>query len=111
FLGEANILENPGFKVESDVTPPSGTVPMIRPERIYVAAATAPNRANADQRQLVTGIVEDMIYAGPLRKYYVRAGSSVLIVREHVAAGQPIFRSGDEVRLEWLRCDVRFVTA
>ncbi|TIU95031.1 MAG: polyamine ABC transporter ATP-binding protein, partial [Mesorhizobium sp.] len=51
------------------------------------------------------------IYAGPLRKYYVRAGSSVLIVREHVAAGQPIFRSGDEVRLEWLRCDVRFVTA
>ncbi|TIO00648.1 MAG: polyamine ABC transporter ATP-binding protein, partial [Mesorhizobium sp.] len=61
FLGEANILENPGFKVESDVTPPSGTVPMIRPERIYVAAATAPNRANADQRQLVTGIVEDMI--------------------------------------------------
>lgn len=111
FLGEANILENPGFQVESDATPLSGTVPMIRPERIYVAAATASKRADSEKLQFVTGIVEDMIYAGPLRKYHVRAGSSVLIVREHVASGQQIFRPGEEVRLEWLRCDVRFVTA
>ncbi|MER9237059.1 ABC transporter ATP-binding protein [Mesorhizobium sp. M0622] len=111
FIGEANILENLGFKVESDAKPPSSTVPMIRPERICVAAASAPKRADADQRQYVAGTVEDMIYAGPLRKYYVRVGRGVLIVREHVAAGQQIFRSGDEVRLEWLRCDVRFVTA
>ncbi|TIP02022.1 MAG: ABC transporter ATP-binding protein [Mesorhizobium sp.] len=109
FLGEANILENPGFEVES--ASPFGTVAMLRPERICVAARAAPKRADADQRQFVTGIVEDMIYAGPLRKYHVRAGNSVLIVREHVAAGQQVFRPGDEVRLDWLRSDVRFVTA
>ncbi|RWP97628.1 MAG: ABC transporter ATP-binding protein [Mesorhizobium sp.] len=109
FLGEANILEPPGLKVEADVAPPLGTVAMLRPERICVATRAAPRRADADQRQFVTGIVEDMIYAGPLRKYQVRAGGSALIVREHVAAGQQIFRPGDEVRLDWLRSDVRFV--
>ncbi|MER8710217.1 ABC transporter ATP-binding protein [Mesorhizobium sp. M1088] len=111
FLGEANILENPGFKVESDATPPSGTVPMIRPERIFVAATAAPKRADADQRQFVTGIVEDMIYCGPLRKYHLRAGNNLLVVREHAASGQQVFRPGDEVRLDWLRSDVRFVAA
>jgi len=40
-----------------------------------------------------------MISAGPLRKYRVRVGNSVLLVRKHVAAGQDIFRPGDEVRL------------
>ncbi|TIP26300.1 MAG: ABC transporter ATP-binding protein [Mesorhizobium sp.] len=111
FLGEANILENCGFKVESDTAPPSGTIAMLRPERICVAARAAPMRADADQRQSITGTVADMIYAGPLRKYHVRAENSVLIVREHVAAGQQIFRPGDEVRLDWLRSDVRFVSA
>lgn len=114
FLGEANIFENVDFKVEFDGRPPSGTVPMIRPERIYVAAAAAaaaPKRADADQRQFVTGMVEDMIYAGPLRKYRVRAGNGVLMVHAYVAAGQQIFRPGDEVRLDWLRSDVRFVAA
>ncbi|MER8798527.1 ABC transporter ATP-binding protein [Mesorhizobium sp. M0984] len=111
FMGEANILENPGFKVEFDATPASGTVPMIRPERICVAATAAPKRADADQRQFVTGIVDDMIYCGPLRKYHVRAGNNVLVVREHVASGQQIFRPGDEVRLDWLRSDVRLVAA
>ncbi|MER8448214.1 ABC transporter ATP-binding protein [Mesorhizobium sp. M1066] len=111
FLGEANILENCGFKVESDAVPPSGAVAMLRPERICVAGRAAPTRADSDQRQSIAGTVADMIYAGPLRKYYVRAGNSVLIVREHVGAGQQIFRAGDEVRLDWLRSDVRFVSA
>ncbi|TJV36701.1 MAG: ABC transporter ATP-binding protein, partial [Mesorhizobium sp.] len=102
FLGEANILENCGFKVESDAVPPSGTVAMLRPERICVAARAAPMLADSDQRQSIAGTVADMIYAGPLRKYYVRAGNSVLIVREHVGADQQIFRAGDEVRLDWL---------
>ncbi|MER9178602.1 ABC transporter ATP-binding protein [Mesorhizobium sp. M0955] len=109
FLGEANILENPGFEVESDAAPQSGSVAMIRPERISIAVPTAPKRANAEQCQSVTGILDDMIYCGPLRKYHVRVGSSVLIVREHVASGQQTFRPGDEVRLHWLRSDVRFV--
>ncbi|MFG3594575.1 ABC transporter ATP-binding protein [Bradyrhizobium sp. RDI18] len=109
FLGEANFLENPDFRVESVAAQPPGTVAMIRPERIYIAAAAAPQRADADQRQSLTGTVGDMIYAGPLRKYHVRVGSSMLIVREHVASGEQIFRPGDEVRLDWLRADVRFV--
>ncbi|WP_292440520.1 ABC transporter ATP-binding protein [Mesorhizobium sp.] len=109
FLGEANIFENPNFKIESDEAWPSGTVPMIRPERIRVAAPDARNRGDADQCQSVIGTVDDMIYAGPLRKYHVRVGSSVFIVREQVAAGQPIFRPGDGVCLEWLRSDIRFV--
>ncbi|MER9548394.1 ABC transporter ATP-binding protein [Mesorhizobium sp. M0322] len=111
FLGEANVLENPGFKVDSDATPPFGTVPMIRPERIFVAATTAPKRADADQRQFVTGMVEEMIYCGPLRKYHLRVGKNVVVVREHSTSGQQIFRPGDEVRLDWLRSDVRFVAA
>ncbi|WOH62761.1 ABC transporter ATP-binding protein [Bradyrhizobium sp. BWC-3-1] len=109
FLGEANILDNPGFAVDSDATQPSGTMAMIRPERICVAAPTAPKRVDADKRQFIAGIVSDMIYAGPLRKYQVRVGCTVLTVREHVASGQEIFRPGDNVRIDWLRSDVRFV--
>ncbi|SFN96423.1 putative spermidine/putrescine transport system ATP-binding protein [Bradyrhizobium sp. Rc3b] len=111
FLGEANILENPGFEIESDMVQPSGTVAMLRPERICVAPPASPKRADSHQRQSVIGTVADMIYAGPLRKYHVRVGSTPFVVREHVAAGQPVFRAGDEVRLEWLRSDVRFVSA
>ncbi|ESZ22987.1 ABC transporter ATP-binding protein [Mesorhizobium sp. L2C067A000] len=111
FLGEANILENPGFKVEFDVAPPSGTVPMVRPERICIAAPAMPQHADEVQRQSVIGIVQDMIYAGPLRKYHVRVGNSMLIVREHLASGQQVFQPGDEVRIDWLRSDIRFVVA
>lgn len=109
FLGEANILENPNFKIEAHTPQPSGTVAMIRPERICVAAPAAPKRVDADQRQSVNGTVDDMIYAGPLRKYHVRVESSVLVVREHATSGQQIFRPGSEVQLDWLRSDVRFV--
>ncbi|RWJ58257.1 MAG: ABC transporter ATP-binding protein [Mesorhizobium sp.] len=111
FLGEANILQNPGFKMEFDVAPPSGTVPMVRPERICIAAPAMPERADAVQRQSVIGIVQDMIYAGPLRKYHVRVGNSMLIVREHLASGQQVFQPGDEVRIDWFRSDIRFVMA
>lgn len=34
----------------------------------------------------------------------------MLVLRKHVAAGQQIFQPSDEVCLEWLRSDVRFVT-
>ncbi|MER9262754.1 ABC transporter ATP-binding protein [Mesorhizobium sp. M0619] len=111
FVGEANILETPGFEVESNLAPPLGTVAMLRPERIGAAHKGAPKRVNADQRQFLLGIVQETIYAGPLRKYQVRAGNSLLIVREHVSADQQIFRPGDEVRLDWLRSDIRFVRA
>ncbi|WP_404295620.1 ABC transporter ATP-binding protein (plasmid) [Microvirga sp. RSM25] len=111
FLGEANILENPAFPIEADTVQPSGTMAMIRPERIRVLTPAASRSADTDQRQSVTGIVDDMIYAGPQRKYTVRVGENVLIVREHVASGQPVFHSGDEVRLDWLRSDVRLVVA
>ncbi|MER9567212.1 ABC transporter ATP-binding protein [Mesorhizobium sp. M0571] len=107
FLGEANILEIADLEIEALQRP--GSVAMIRPERICIAAPTRPKRANSDQRQFVTGIVDDMIFAGPVRKYHVRAARSMLIVREHVAADQQVFWPGDEVRLDWLRSDVRFV--
>ncbi|TIX46487.1 MAG: ABC transporter ATP-binding protein [Mesorhizobium sp.] len=109
FLGEANILEDPGFRIESDGAPPSGSVAMIRPERIRIRGPGELKRSDVDHRQSVTGTVDDMIYAGPLRKYHVRVGSTVFIIREHVAAEQLIFRPHDEVRLDWLRSDVRFV--
>ncbi|ARO32637.1 spermidine/putrescine ABC transporter ATP-binding protein PotA 3 (plasmid) [Rhizobium sp. NXC14] len=111
FLGEANILESVDFKIESDVVPSSGMVSMLRPERICISAPSAARRVDADHRQSVSGIVDDMIYAGPLRKYRVRVGSATLIAREHVASGQQVFRPGEEVRLDWLRSDVRFVAA
>lgn len=109
FLGEANFLEGREFNIDTDVAWPYDTVPMIRPERICIAAPTAPKRADANQCQSIAGTVDDMIYAGPLRKYRVRVGSRELLVREHVASGQQIYRAGDEVRLDWLRSDVRFV--
>lgn len=111
FLGEANILENLSCEIESDAQQPSGTVAMIRPERLSIATRTAPQRSDVERRQAVTGTVTDMVYAGPLRKYHVRVSNSILVVREHVASGQQIFRAGDEVRLDWLRSDVRFVVA
>ncbi|MCF6117442.1 MULTISPECIES: ABC transporter ATP-binding protein [Mesorhizobium] len=110
FLGEANILENVDFDIESDAAQPPDTVAMIRPERIMITSVTS-KRTDADQRQYVIGTVEDMIYAGPLRKYHVRIGKNVLIVRQQVAAEQPIYRAGDEVSLAWLRSDIRFVAA
>lgn len=109
FLGDANILDDLAFRVESDVAQPSGTVAMIRPERIHIASATAPKRADSDQHQFIAGTVDDMIYAGPLRKYHVRVGGNMMIVRQHVASGQAIFQPGDEVQVNWLRSDVRFV--
>ncbi|MER9420672.1 ABC transporter ATP-binding protein [Mesorhizobium sp. M0306] len=110
FVGEANFLETPSFEIESDPPQPTGTVPIIRPERVGIAASRAPQRLDADRRQFVTGSVDDMIYAGPVRKYNVRVGSCLLVVREHVTSGQHTFQRGDEVRLDWLRSDVRFVT-
>ncbi|MDA9513093.1 ABC transporter ATP-binding protein [Bradyrhizobium sp. CCBAU 11430] len=109
FLGEANILENPGFTIEANAPQPSGTVAMIRPERICIVALNAPKRVDVDQYQSVTGTVDNMIYAGPLRKYHVRVGSTLLVVREHVASGRRALQPGDEARVEWLRSDVRFV--
>ena len=109
FLGEANILDSPGFDMECDVASPVGFIAMLRPERICIAARTAPQPSDADRRQFVAGTVEDMIYAGPMRKYHVRAGRSMLVVREHVAAGKRIFGIGEEVRLDWLRSDVRYL--
>ncbi|MES0212079.1 ABC transporter ATP-binding protein [Mesorhizobium sp. M0028] len=109
FLGEANIFENPGFNMECDVTPPLGSIAMLRPERICIATRAAPQPPDADWRQFVAGTVEDMIYAGPMRKYHVRAGRSMVIIREHVAAGKQIFGIGEKVRLDWLRSDVRYL--
>lgn len=111
FLGEANILENPGFLIESEAAQPPGTVAMIRPERICVAALDAPKRVDSEQCQFVTGTVDNMIYAGPLRKYHVRVGPTLLVVREHVASGRRALQAGEAARLEWLRSDVRFVAA
>ncbi|MCK1518798.1 ABC transporter ATP-binding protein [Bradyrhizobium sp. 17] len=110
FLGEANILDNPSFNVESDTKPSAGAIAMIRPERIRVAPPTGAKQSASEERQSVSGIVNDMIYAGAVRKYHVRVGNNVLVVREHAASQQPIFRPGNEVRLDWLRSDVRFVT-
>lgn len=107
FLGEANILEIP--ELEIDALQRGGSVAMIRPERICIAAPSAKKRSDSDRRQFVTGIVDDMIFAGPVRRYHVRVARSVVIVREHVAADQEVFQHGDEVRLDWLRSDVRFV--
>ncbi|MER9770153.1 ABC transporter ATP-binding protein [Mesorhizobium sp. M0189] len=111
FLGEANFLDDIGLAVGADVPQSSETIAMVRPERIRIWAPDAAGRGFADDRQEVSGTVEEMIYAGPLRKYQVRVGHAQLIVREHVAAGQQVFRKGDEVRLDWLRTDIRFVTA
>jgi len=109
FLGEANILENCGFDVLTSVEKPAGCVAMIRPERIAVAARAASVPADQNSWQSATGTVESMIYAGPVRKYHVRVGSTLLVTREHVAYGQEVFQPGDEVRLDWLRSDIRFV--
>lgn len=109
FLGEANIFDDPGFEIESDATKSPNAVAMIRPERICVSAPTAAKRADTSQRQSVPGVVEDMTYAGPLRKYRVRAANASVLIREHVASGQQVFQPGENVRLDWLRSDVRFV--
>ncbi|AVC45624.1 MULTISPECIES: ABC transporter ATP-binding protein [Rhizobium] len=105
FLGEANMLDSPEFGFEKEANP--GTVPMIRPERVRIAAERATPLSDRDKRCVAIGTVEDMIYAGPLRKYQVRVGTNLLVVREHVASAQETFRLGDTVRLDWLRVDVR----
>ncbi|TIN20562.1 MAG: TOBE domain-containing protein, partial [Mesorhizobium sp.] len=109
FLGEANVLDDPRFRVEADSAQPSGTVAMIRPERIRIADAAASVPVDAELRQSVAGVVVETIYAGPLRKYLVRAGSLELAIRQHVAAAQSVFQPGSAVRLDWLRSDIRFV--
>ncbi|MER9204050.1 ABC transporter ATP-binding protein [Mesorhizobium sp. M0933] len=109
FLGEANFLASLGTKVCADEDQPPHTVAMIRPERVSIASASDPGHTGAERFQSVTGKVEDMIYAGSLRKYNVRVGGNLLIVREHVASGKQVFAPEDEVKLNWLRSDVRFV--
>ncbi|CDM60086.1 MULTISPECIES: TOBE domain-containing protein [Rhizobium] len=85
-------------------------VAIIRPERLRISTPGAPRSTDADQRQSVIGTVADTVYAGPLRKYHVQAGTRMLTVREHVASGQQVYSPGDQVRVDWLRSDVRFVT-
>ncbi|WP_409190562.1 ABC transporter ATP-binding protein [Bradyrhizobium sp. RDM4] len=110
FLGEANFLTDREFKIESDART-SDAMPMIRPERIRIIPPNGRLQADNGEHQFASGTIASMIYAGPLRKYEVRVGSTVVIIREHVAAGQQIFRPGDEVQLEWLRSDIRFVAS
>ncbi|ESY90374.1 ABC transporter ATP-binding protein [Mesorhizobium sp. LNHC229A00] len=107
FLGEANVLDTPELGYQKQNT--LDKIPMVRPERIRISAVSALAPAKLDQCQTVTGTVEEMIYAGPLRKYQVRVGSTSLIVREHAASGQDVFAPGDSVRLDWLRADVRLL--
>ncbi|OAF16547.1 ABC transporter ATP-binding protein [Bradyrhizobium centrolobii] len=107
FLGEANILSQDGSDTFKGGAP-AGKVAMIRPERITIRSFAFPS-VDLEKRQSVMGHVEEMIYAGPLRKYHVRVGDEVLVVREHVASGQLIFQLGDRVQLSWLRSDVRFL--
>lgn len=54
FLGEANIIENSAVVLESDAVQPPGTLAMIRPERICVAAPGALKHADEHQRQSVS---------------------------------------------------------
>ncbi|MER9895199.1 ABC transporter ATP-binding protein [Mesorhizobium sp. M0119] len=110
FLGEANILENADFEVGAGSALP-GAVAMLRPERIRVNALAAPYLEDTDRYATAKGFIEDMTYCGPLRKYQVRVGQTALITREHVNTEKQIFRSGEGVRLDWLRSDVRFVSA
>ncbi|MDX0265015.1 ABC transporter ATP-binding protein [Sinorhizobium meliloti] len=107
FLGEANVLDSPelGFNDQNF----RGKVPMVRPERVRISAVNSPAPAELGQSQVATGIVEEMIYAGPLRKYQVRVGEKSLVVRQHVASGQEVFAAGGSVRLDWLRADVRLL--
>ncbi|MDW9452099.1 ATP-binding cassette domain-containing protein [Sinorhizobium meliloti] len=107
FLGEANLLDSPELVCQKTT---SLGVSMIRPERVRIVALDAPLPADQNHRHTVNGTVEEMIYAGPLRKYRARVGGSSLLVREHVACGQQIFRPGDAVRLDWLRADVRLLS-
>ncbi|QOZ11817.1 polyamine ABC transporter ATP-binding protein [Bradyrhizobium sp. CCBAU 51765] len=109
FLGEANLFEHSEFELRTDLDQPPNTVAIIRPERVRIAAPTAPTCPDQHLRQAVSGTVEDMIYAGPLRRYQVRVGRSTVVVREHVASGQKIFYPGEAVRLDWLRSDLRIV--
>ncbi|UXN57844.1 ABC transporter ATP-binding protein (plasmid) [Phyllobacterium zundukense] len=108
FLGEANILDF--LQLDREKATPD-TVSMIRPERIRISKTNAASQPDQDQHCIVNGTVEDMIYAGPLRKYQVRVRDHIIIVREHVASGQDIFRPGDAVCLDWLRADVRLLSA
>lgn len=107
FLGEANILSQGGSD-EFEGGTPAGKVAMIRPERIAISSL-ASRPLDAENRQSVTGHVEEMTYAGPLRKYHVRVRDKVLTIREHVAAGQLVFQPGDQVQLSWLRSDIRYL--
>ncbi|MQX90529.1 ATP-binding cassette domain-containing protein [Sinorhizobium meliloti] len=108
FLGEANLLDSPELGCQK--TNSRGGVSMIRPERVRIVALNAPLPADQNHRHAVNGTVEEMIYAGPLRKYRARVGGTSLLVREHVASGQQIFMPGDAVRLDWLRADVRLLS-
>lgn len=107
FLGEANVLSQ-GASDTPQSGRPAGKVAMIRPERIGISSVVS-RPQDAENRQSVTGHVEEMTYAGPLRKYHVRVGDELLVVREHVAAGQLVFQPGDPVQLSWLRSDIRFL--
>ncbi|MBB4577251.1 ABC transporter ATP-binding protein [Rhizobium lentis] len=108
FLGEANLLDCLELDREKAT---QNTVSMIRPERVRIFKSKPTALPDQTQRCVVNGTVEDMIYAGPLRKYQVRVGDHLIIVREHVASGQDIFRPGDAVCLDWLRADVRLLSA
>ncbi|WIW50208.1 hypothetical protein ML401_37795 (plasmid) [Bradyrhizobium sp. 62B] len=67
----SQLLKGNAFNVDPDAP---DTVVMLRPERVCIAAPGGSKLSDANQHQFVEDKVEDMIFAGPLRKYQMRVG-------------------------------------
>jgi spermidine/putrescine transport system ATP-binding protein len=79
----------------------------IRPERVRMGPLPPGNgryepAAAGDQHSRVLGVVDEVMYLGPLTHYLVRTPALGRIVSQQLSQrGEPAFRTGDDVVLTW----------
>jgi putative spermidine/putrescine transport system ATP-binding protein len=122
FMGEANLLRG-RMGARGRVTTASGwalaasgaegiregadVLLVVRPERVELAPAEAPDRAAPGDNQAIAR-VEQVIHAGDVMKYLVRAGGGERVVAKGLnRGGGP--RPGDTVRMWWSVDDTRAI--
>jgi putative spermidine/putrescine transport system ATP-binding protein len=98
FLGLSNLISR---DLAEELTGDRRTM-SIRPERVRIAASTAPL---ADGDVGLAGTVAEVVYTGPATRFLVRTDAGLDVIAErpnnHHPASESDFGRGDRVRAEW----------
>jgi len=87
----------------------SSNLAVLRPERILIGPTVEPTSKSDDKTQTLTGVIEDIIYTGESRRYVVRVGPRLIVVKRQSEDVAGRFARGDHVSISWRVTDVRWL--